>query len=184
MLDSKIFEQCKKNNGKAQRALYDHYRSVLMGICRRYTRTKDDAQDILQESFIKIFNKLHQVEDVGKLEGWVKSVVVRTAIDHYHKAKRIEMSAISTQEHHVPDVDYELILENLSDQYLIEAINGLPEGCRMVFNLFEVEGYAHSEIATMLGVSEGTSRSQLHHAKLLLKQKLSSIGVKRYEKFA
>lgn len=184
MLDPKIFEQCRQNNGKAQRALYDYYRAVLMGICRRYTRTKDDAQDILQESFIKIFNKLHQVDDVTKVDGWVKSVVVRTAIDHYHKSKRIEMSAITTDDHKVHDTDYELILENLTDQFLIEAINGLPEGCRMVFNLFEVEGYTHAEIAEMLGVGEGTSRSQLYHAKSLLKQKLSSIGVKRYEKFA
>jgi RNA polymerase sigma factor (sigma-70 family) len=184
MLNQELFERCKRNESKAQRALYDLFKATLMGLCRRYARDKEDAKDMLQESFIKIFSRMHQVEAVDKFESWMKSVAVRTAIDHYHRLKRTDHPSYSSKEYDVADVDYETILENLSDEYLISAINALPEGCRMVFNLFEVEGYTHTEIAELLQVTEGTSRSQLHHAKYLLKQKLSRIGIKRYEKLA
>jgi RNA polymerase sigma-70 factor (ECF subfamily) len=155
-----------------------------MGLCRRYTPNKEDARDVLQESFVKIFSKLNQVESVDKLEGWMKTVAVRTAIDQYHKVKRLTLQAYTEKEFEISDADHDVILENLSDEYLIQAINALPEGCRLVFNLFEVEGYAHAEIADLLTINESTSRSQLHHAKYLLKQKLVRLGIKRYEKFA
>lgn len=184
MLNQELLEQCKRNDSRAQRDIYDLYKARLMGLCRRYTRDKEDARDVLQESFIKIFSKLHQVDTYSKLEGWMKSVVVRTAIDHYHRVKRLELQAYTEREYEVCDVDYDLILDNLSDEYLTQAILSLPEGCRLVFNLFEVEGYSHAEVAALLSISEGTSRSQLHHAKYLLKQKLLRLGVKRYEKFA
>jgi RNA polymerase sigma factor (sigma-70 family) len=119
-----------------------------------------------------------------KLPSWMKSVAVRTAIDHYHKLKRIDQQQYTTKEYDIADVDYGAILDNLTDQYLIDTINALPEGCRLVFNLYEVEGYSHTEIAALTGITEGTSRSQLHHAKYLLKQKLNRIGIKRYEKSA
>lgn len=184
MLNKELFDRCKRNESKAQRALYDLFKARLMGLCRRYTRHRDDAQDVLQESFIKIFSKLHQVDSAEKLESWMKTITVRTAIDQFHKTKRLDLQSLSDKEFEVSDMDYDLILDNLSDEYLIQAIHSLPEGCRMVFNLFEVEGYAHAEIAELLSVSENTSRSQLHHAKYLLKQKLIRIGIKRYEKLA
>lgn len=154
-----------------------------MGLCRRYARDRDDAKDMLQETFVKIFTKIHQLEDAEKLEGWVKSIAVRTAIDHYKKMKRRE-PAYTGVDYNVANIDCESVLDNLSDEQLVMLINDLPEGCRLVFNLFEVEGYSHTEIATMTGVTEGTSRSQLYHAKYLLKQKLNALGVKRYEKSA
>lgn len=184
MLNQELFERCKRNERKAQHALYDLFKATIMGLCRRYARNKEDAQDMLQESFIKIFSKMHQVEAADKFESWMKSVAVRTAIDHHNKLKRADHQSYTTKDYDVADLDYQMILENLSDEYLISAINDLPEGCRMVFNLFEVEGYTHAEIGELLHVSEGTSRSQLYHAKYLLKQKLSRIGIKRYEKFA
>jgi RNA polymerase sigma factor (sigma-70 family) len=184
MLNPELFEQCKRQESKAQRALYDLYKARLMGLCRRYTRGTEDARDILQESFIKIFTRLHQVESAEKFESWMKTIVVRTAIDQYNKVKRLELQAYSEKEFEVSDLDYDLILENLSDEYLLQAILSLPEGCRLVFNLFEVEGYTHAEIATLLTISESTSRSQLHHAKYLLKQKLVRLGITRYEKLA
>ncbi len=184
MKSHELFDRCKQNDPKAQRALYDHYKARLMGLCRRYARNRDDAQDMLQEAFIKIFTRLRQVETVEKLESWMKTVVVHTAIDHYHKMKKTDMPSYSSAEYDVAGVDYGLVLDTLSDEFLVNMVNELPEGSRMVFNLFEVEGYSHAEIAQLLGVTEGTSRSQLHHAKYLLKQKLSTIGVKRYEKLA
>jgi RNA polymerase sigma factor (sigma-70 family) len=183
MVYTGLLEQCKRNDRRAQRTLYDHFKGSLMGLCRRYAKNREDAQDMLQETFVKIFTKIEQLESPEKLDAWVKSIAVRTAIDHYNRIKKQE-PVYTDGEYRVAGIDYELVLENLSDEHLITIINGLPEGCRIVFNLFEVEGYSHSEIASLIGVSEGTSRSQLHHAKYLLKQKLNALGVTRYEKFA
>ena len=183
MVYTQLLEQCKRNDSRAQRALYDLFKARLMGLCRRYARNREDAQDMLQESFVKIFTRMGQLQSADKLEQWIKSIVVRTAIDHYNK-KKLHEPVFAEQCYDVAGTDYELVLENISDEQLISVINGLPEGCRMVFNLFEVEGYSHAEISELLKISEGTSRSQLHHAKLLLKQKLNALGVKRYEKFA
>jgi RNA polymerase sigma-70 factor (ECF subfamily) len=183
-MQKELLEQCQKKDERAQRALYHLYKSRLMGVSRRYTRTREDAQDILQDAFVKIFNKIHQVSEAGKLEPWMRSIVIRTAIDHYHKLKRDDFQSYDIDDREVLDVKHENLLEHLSDEYLVKAINEIPDGCRFVFNLFEVEGYNHAEIAAMLGITEGTSRSQLHYAKHLLKQKLSRIGITRYEKFA
>jgi RNA polymerase sigma factor (sigma-70 family) len=183
MVYQELLEQCKRNDSRAQRALYDHFKARLMGLCRRYARSTEDAQDMLQETFVKIFTKIDQLESPEKLESWVRSIAVRTAIDQYKKTKKQE-PVYTEGQYEVANIDYELVLENLSDEHLIVVINSLPEGCRLVFNLFEVEGYSHAEIAELTGVNEGTSRSQLHHAKYLLKQKLNALGVTRYEKFA
>ncbi len=184
MMNQDIFDRCKRNESRAQRAVYDFYKAKLMGLCRRFSRDHEDARDILQESFIKIFSKFGHVESLQKLEAWMKAIAVRSAIDHYHKLKRIDHQLYTATDFNVPDLETDVTLGNLTDEYLIKIINELPEGCRLVFNLFEVEGYSHVEIASMLKVSEGTSRSQLHHAKYLLKQKLTSLGVTRYEKLA
>ncbi len=180
-----IFERCKKNDPQAQRLLYDLFKGKLMGLCRRYAASREEAQDVLQESFIKIFTKINQLETSDKLESWMKSVVVRTAIDQYHKQKarhvifdRIEQEAFAVE-------DQLSSLNTVTDEFLIQAVNSLPSGCRMVFNLFAIEGYSHAEIALLLEVTEGTSRSQYHHARVLLKEKLKSETlVEYYEKLA
>src|ERR1044072_1250796 len=121
MIHTDLFERCKKNDAKAQHALYDLFKAKLMGLCRRYARDRDDAKDMLQETFIKIFTKIHQVEAADTLEGWMKSIAIRTAIDHYHKMKRMD-KVYSTKEYDLPGLDYELVLENLSDEYLVMII--------------------------------------------------------------
>lgn len=184
MVYQRLFEQCKANDPRAQRALYDQFKARLMGLCRRYARDRDDAQDMLQETFIKIFTHIHQVQALASLEGWMKSIAVRTAIDHYHKKKRIDLFSHPYQEYETSGAGHEVILDDLSDQYLIKVVNDLPEGCRLVFNLSVVEGYSHLEIAEMLGITDSTSRSQLHYAKQLLKEKLNRLGITRYEKIA
>ncbi|MCI0751942.1 MAG: RNA polymerase sigma factor [Flammeovirgaceae bacterium] len=171
-----LLQNCIKGDAKAQRILYDLFKSRLMGLCRRYTHTREEAQDVLQETFIKIFRKLHQLESPEKLEGWVKSIAVRTAINSYRKTKKELL--LSIPEEDGVDTTAELtIVSHFTDEFLIKVINDLPDGCRLVFNLFEIEGYNHGEIAEMLGISEGTSRSQLHHAKSLLKSQLKKTGV-------
>jgi RNA polymerase sigma-70 factor (ECF subfamily) len=183
-VNKKLFEQCKKRDSRAQRELYDLFKARLMGLCRRYTRDRDDAQDLLQDAFVKIFTRIDQVSSPETMEGWILSVAVTTAIDHYNKKKRNDVFALAPADHDVADTAYELIIDNFTDEYLIQLINGLPDGCRVVFNLAIVEGYNHSEIAKMLNVTESTSRSQLHYAKQLLKEKLKRLGIKHYEKYA
>ena len=180
----KLFELCKRNEARAQRELYDLYKARLMGLCRRYARDKEDAQDMVQETFIKIFSRMDQVKNAEALESWMKSIAVHTAVDHYNKKKRSDVFVSPTEEKEVADGTYELILDNLSDEFLVTMINDLPEGSRMVFNLSVVEGYSHAEIAAFIGITESTSRSQLTYAKQLLKDRLNRLGIKRYEKFA
>lgn len=183
-MNNDLFIRCKKNDSKAQRALYDLYKARLMGLCRRYARDRDDAQDMLQETFIKIFSKISQVTTVEAFEGWMKTIAVNTAIDHYSRRKRHDFVDTSAPGFDVADANYELILDNLTDEFLITIVNDLPEGCRVVFNLITIEGYSHMDVAKMIGISENTSRSQLHYAKQLLKEKLNRLGIKRYEKYA
>ena|SRR5205085_8473150 len=184
MVDRTLFEQCKHKNAKAQRQLYDLYKARLMGMCRRYTRSREDAQDVLQDSFIKIFSNIDRVGDVRTLEGWMLSIAVNTSIDHYHKHKKHEFFQYPEEQDEVAGDDDDKLISRLSDEYLVAMISELPDGCRMVINLFAIEGYSHAEIAERLSISEGTSRSQLHHAKYLLKKKLSLPGVTLYEKLA
>lgn len=179
-----LFEGCKKGNAKSQRILYDLFKARLMGLCRRYTRDHDEAKDILQEAFIKIFTHIGQLESSEKLESWMKTIVVRVAINYYHKAK--SKNAIFTT---VPiqdqDDDHPVYLKDINDNHLVSFINALPDGCRIIFNMVAIEGYNHNEVAAMLKISEGTSRSQFHHAKELLKKKLKCNNLTHYhEKFA
>jgi len=177
-----IIRKCIQNDSRAQRELYDRYKARLMGICRRYTSNRDEAHDILQESFIKIFSKISQLSAPEKLEGWMLRIAVTTAVDYYHKNKRFVFDTLDNV--HNESEDHERIFSSITDKYLIEMINTLPDGCRVIFNLFIVEGYSHAEIAQMLEVTESTSRSQLVYAKTLLKEKLNAVGVLRYERYA
>jgi RNA polymerase sigma-70 factor (ECF subfamily) len=180
-----IFEQCKKGDAKAQRILYDLFKGKLMGLCRRYTQSREEAQDILQESFIRIFTHFHQLKSSDKLEGWMKSITVRTAINYYHKGKGRALMFSNVEDLANQPVVDEHSLQNVTDEYLISLVNALPDGCRIVFNMFAIEGYSHGEIAMLLHISEGTSRSQFYHAKYLLKEKLNCRNLMNYyEKFS
>jgi len=177
-LPQDLYERCKKGEPKAQREFYDMFKNRLMGLCRRYTRTREEAEDVLQESFIKILTRFQQVNSPEKIEGWAKAVAVRTAIDHYYKNKKLnelyepgDVSMLKVEE---------VSVDHVSDEYLVALINHLPGKSRMVFNLFEVEGYSHTEIATMMDITESTSRSQLHYAKSLLKERLKGIENPNY----
>jgi RNA polymerase sigma factor (sigma-70 family) len=180
-----IFEQCKKGDAKAQRILYDLFKGKLMGLCRRYTQSREEAQDVLQESFIRIFTHFHQLKSPDKLESWMKSITVRTAINYYHKGKGRALMFTSVDEHPSEQLADESSLQQYTDEYLISLVNALPDGCRIVFNMYAIEGYSHAEIAALLHISEGTSRSQFYHAKYLLKEKLNCQNLMHYyEKFS
>jgi RNA polymerase sigma factor (sigma-70 family) len=173
---------CRKSDPRGQRELYDRYKARLMGVCRRYAASREEAQDILQEVFVKIFTKINQLDSSERLEGWMTRIAINTAVSYYHRSKAKLFDDIGDV--NADNGDYEIMLAKLSDAYLVGLINALPAGCRLVFNLFVVEGYSHAEIGAMLQISESTSRSQLVYAKKILKEKLNAVGVVQYERYA
>lgn len=165
---------CKRNDPKAQTAFYNLYKGRLLGICRRYARTEAEAEDIFQEAIIKIFKNLHQLEKIESVNHWVKSSVIRTAIDNYrttlHEREQVSYDGLTEESNE------ENILSSLSREQILMSINALPNGYRMIINLALIDGYTHAEIADMLQISEGTSKSQLSRARELLKTTLLKLG--------
>jgi RNA polymerase sigma-70 factor (ECF subfamily) len=165
--DKELIETCLKDNPKAQKMLYDTYSSVLFGICLRYSKNEEEAQDILQDSFIKIFTKLDTYQFTGSFEGWLKRIVTNTSIEYYRKKITMEhLEEIGFNPYLAIDSDRGLEVEEL-----LKMIQELPEGYRMVFNMYAIDGYTHGEIATKLSISEGTSKSQLSRARAYLQRK-------------
>jgi len=173
---------CQNHDKKSQWELYKLFSARIMGVCRRYTKNKEEAEDVFQEVFIRVFQNIFQLTDVRRLEQWMLKVAVNTAVNYYHKNKRHEHAAEKNGYHHQNE-EYELILSHFTDEMLIKMISELPDGYRVVFNLHEVEGYSHAEIGELLNISEVTSRSQLNRAKQTLKNKLKGFGVLKYEKY-
>ena len=153
-----------------------------MGLSRRYTSSREEAEDVFQEAFIKIFKHLDSVEEYRYLDRWVIRTSINTAINYYHKNKRHhEYLAVDVIE--TFDEQDGNIIDQLDNENLLALIRKLPEGYRLVFNLYVIEGYKHWEIGEMLGISENTSKSQLSRAKTLLKEKLALLGIKKIEKY-
>lgn len=151
---------------RMQERLYNAYSPKMYGVCLRYSGNADDAQDILQEGFVKVFRNLPKFRGDGSFEGWIRRIFVNTAIEHYRR--KVNMYPVTeAQENTVEDKDW-TALDRLAMKDLLEMIRELSPGYRTVFNLYVVEGYTHKEIADMLGISEGTSKSQLARAKAIL----------------
>jgi RNA polymerase sigma factor (sigma-70 family) len=183
MSDKELIQGCQRSEPKAQTALYQKYKGRLMGICRRYAKSTDEAEDILQDSFIKIFRSIADVRNPDALGAWLKRVVTNTSLNYYrsqlHYPQTIDYEDLS----HSND-DYWQMLSHFSNEEILKLIHALPDGYRMVFNLYVIDGYEHAEIANMLGISENTSRSQLFKARETLKKKLNELGIVNYEKRA
>lgn len=165
--DIELIEACLKENPSAQKLLYDKYSSKLYGICLRYSKNEEEAQDILQDSFIKVFTKLHTYQFTGSFEGWLKRIATNTSIEYYRKKINTdEVDEIVFNPYLSVDSDKSLEVEEL-----LKMIQELPEGYRMIFNLYAIDGFTHSEIAQKLGISEGTSKSQLSRARAHLQKR-------------
>lgn len=164
-----IINGCIKKQGKFQEALYNLYSSRMMSICLRYTNSKEDAEDVFHEAFVKAFNKIYQYSG-GNFYSWLRKVFVTTAINYYHFHKKykdnIELQELISDEH---EDHYSNAIEKLSADELIAILNELPHGYKTVLNLYAIEGFSHKEIAEMLNISEGTSKSQLFKGKAMLK---------------
>ncbi len=163
MTDTELIEACIANDRLAQKALYDKYSRAMYTTAYRMTNDFELAEDVLQEAFIKVFRHLAGFRQEATLGAWIKTIVVRTALSHIKK----RISTESLEAHHTQELlDWG---QHLDAEYLEKAIQQLPEGYRAVFVLIEVEGYSHKEVADMLNISIGTSKSQLFHAKKRLR---------------
>ena len=160
---------CQREDPRYQRALYDRYHRLMLGVCLRYTDNRDDAQDILQEGFIRVFKYIQSFRSEGSFEGWIRRIMVHTAIEHYRRSSRYFM--VDVKEAHDIQLDADA-LSALSRDEILALIQELPTGYRTVFNLYAIEGYTHQEIGEMLNISDGTSKSQLSRAKRMLQEKL------------
>jgi len=153
-----------------QELLYQRFSSKMYAVCLRYASNTDDAQDLLQEGFIKVFRNLAKFRKEGSFEGWVRRVFVNTAIEHYRK--KVNLNSIGDREEQtIADASLN-ILDQLGEQDIIGLVQELAPGYRSVFNMYVIEGYSHKEIGEIMGISEGTSKSQLARAKAILQKKV------------
>jgi RNA polymerase sigma-70 factor (ECF subfamily) len=179
--EEEIIAGCIRSDRKSQKALYDLFASKMLAISMRYCKGQLEAEDVLQEAFIKVFDHIKNFRGESKLYTWIKRIVINTALNHQRsKLYLYPMVDVDTLKH---KEDREVLLSSFSYQDLLKMIQNLPSGCQVIFNLYAVEGYQHNEIAEMLSISEGTSKSQYARAKYLLKNMLSEQEGERYEKF-
>lgn len=164
----------------AQKALFDKLKARMYAVCLRYMPTNFEAEDVLLTGFAKVFSEIHRFDEKGPLEAWVRRIMVNQALQELRRKRMLFVQVNESEEvpaSEVPDV-------HLAVEDLMQLINKLPQGYRAVFNLYAIEGYSHQEIATLLGISEGTSKSQLSRARLLLQQQLQEVGYTRQTKTA
>jgi RNA polymerase sigma factor (sigma-70 family) len=165
-----IIEGCIKGDRKYQKRLYELYSKRMFGVCLRYCDSKASAQDILQDGFVKVFAKLEHFKFQGSLEGWIRKVMVNTALEEFRKASnKFPLSSIDTMEERAfEDVNF----GRLEHKDILNKIQELAPGYRAVFNMFVIEGYSHQEIAETLNITESTSKSQLSRARILLQNSI------------
>lgn len=165
---NQLIYDCKNNDRKAQEQLYRLYSSKLFAVCLKYSRNYAEAQDNLQDGFILIFNKIDQYSFKGSFEGWLKRVMINNVLQQYRT-----QTFLSLVNENVPeDVEIEIDDENVSLDYLLKIIQELPDRYRLVFNLYVNDDYSHAEIAEMLSINIGTSKSNLSRARMILKEKI------------
>ena len=164
-----LIKSCIKQNRKAQEDLYHLYKDVLFVLCLKYCSNETEAEDNLHNSFIEIFTNIKNYKGKGSFEGWMKRITINKAINSYKKTYHlIPLEDIHQNETEVEEKDF----DNLSAEFILTLVQGLPNQYRMVFCLYELDDYSHQEIAEMLSISIGTSKSNLHRAKIILKEKL------------
>lgn len=173
-----LIQGCRKKHAKAQGVLYERYAYRMMGICVRYCRTREEAEDTFQEAFVKVFDRINTYKG-GNFEGWMARIFVNTSITNYHKSQKYHQNQ-DIEFIPEPALDQETALQKLSNDELHHIIKQLPQGYRMVFNLYVVEGYKHHEIAEILQISVGTSKSQLHKARAILAAWLEKYQITAY----
>lgn len=171
MTEELIISGCLHKDPSAQRELYNRYSPKMLSVCYRYALNREDAEDMLQEGFIKVFTQIHTFQNKGAFEGWIRRIIVHTCINFLKKYKKFSDSIDISQATNIY-VKEESIFSIMQAKQVTECIRSLPIGYRTVLNLYAIEGYSHREIATMLEIEESTSRSQYTRAKVLLESML------------
>jgi RNA polymerase sigma factor (sigma-70 family) len=174
MDEATMIEGCISGNPRAQKQLYDKFSGKMMGVCLRYCSNMDEAEDALQEGFVKVFTKISEFKRDGSFEGWIRRIMVNTALDLLRKNKKHAFNA-SIDDVNVHLTDGETALNQLAAEDLLMLLSKLPTGYRVVFNMFAIEGFSHKEIAEHLGVTESTSKSQYSRARAFLKESLERL---------
>ena len=180
--DDQLIRGCLEGKRKAFSQLFQNYAPVMMGVCMRYCKNRIDAEDVMQDGFIKVFSQIHKFRHEGSFEGWIKRIMINAAIDNYQSNLKyafhedVSKTTPSPDLVEYPDEDDDLPDEmNIPHKKLMEMIQELPDGYRVVFNLFAIENYNHKEIATLLGISENTSKTQLFKARKALRNKIEAL---------
>jgi RNA polymerase sigma factor (sigma-70 family) len=176
LTENQLLENCINGNRKSQKELYDIYSPKMFAICLRYSKNQMDAEDILQDGFVKLFNNLHRFRREGSFDGWVRRIFVNTAIEHIRR-KNNNVTGGDGLENIIAD-KHKNALDDLYEKDIIKKSLTLSEGYRTVFNLYAVEGFSHKEIADQLGITESTSKSQFSRAKAILRTMLQSQGIR------
>lgn len=179
--ETELINACIAANNDARQELYQRFYGKMMALCLRYTKNRDDARDVLHEGFLKVFDGLGSFRNAGSLEGWIRTIMVNASILQYHKQNKLRITHSSleddegeqTAESFVADDD---IIAKIGYEELLQLIRGLPPAYQTVFNLFAIEGYGHKEIAEMLDISEGTSKSNLFKARTKLQQQINLLA--------
>ncbi len=167
----RLFQQSKQGERRAQEQLYHLLASKMLGVCMRYAKSTFEAEDMLQAGFVRVFTSMQSFRGEGSVEGWIRRIIVNTAISTYRKNMRVDTE--SWDETHDNGHAYEL--QHLEYEDLLALIQRLPDGYRMVFNMYAIEGYTHKEISDMLQISEGASKSQLSRARKWLQDRLLKV---------
>lgn len=178
--DQQIIEGCLAGKRKSFSLLYKKYASVMLGVCMRYCKNRGDAEDVMQDGFLKVFSQVHKFRHEGSFEGWIKRIMINAAIDNYQSNLRLSFiqESVNLGQIQEPVDNEENDLPagmNIPKEKLMAMIQELPDGYRMVFNLYAIEGIGHKDIASMLGISESTSKTQLLKARKVLRRKIESI---------
>ena len=173
-----LIKACSNGDNKAFKKIYDKHSGIMYSICLRYMTNEDEAKDALQEGFIKVFNSIGKFQFTGSFEGWMRRIMIRESISFLRKKKQLEFSTDDMEVYDEPSnySDAELDVDEIQ-----QLIDKLPEGYRMVFNMYAIEGYKHSEIAEMLSIAESTSKSQLFKARKLLQYNYHKMNTRIHE---
>jgi RNA polymerase sigma-70 factor (ECF subfamily) len=172
LTDEVLIKRCIANDAKAQRELYQRFAPKMWAVCLRFAKDRMTAEDILQEGFVRVYGKLNQYTFEGSFEGWIRRIMVNTAINYYRKNLMNAGIELSFEDVFSKESVREDALDKLSAKELLALVQELPEGYRLIFNLYAIDGYTHKEIGDIMGISENTSKTQYMRARVSLQDKV------------
>ncbi|RZM21681.1 MAG: RNA polymerase sigma factor [Pedobacter sp.] len=171
--EAQLIVALKRGESRAHKVVYERFSGKMLAVCTRYCANRDDAEEVMLDGFMRVFEKIEQFREEGSFEGWIRRVMVTESLMFLRKAKQWRQEVPLDEVMVEPDYEWADTAVNEND--LMRLVNQLPDGYRTVFNLYAIEGYAHAEIAEMLGISEGTSKSQLSRARMMLQANLKKM---------